>query len=222
MKKNEHGGAGLIVLVVLAAMVAVMAFTVAGAYGYVNGLRSEGVEREAQLTTQYLSNQNYLSAYVSGFYEQVGVANLKSEKMDQILLDAVKGRYEDNGGFAPNGAFFSGIMEAYPDLKGLDVYDKIMNYVSAGREGYRAIQEKLLDMVRAYDVYRNDGYVQSWVIKNIVGVPSERLEARVGDKVARGMDARDRMLMIVLTSDTKKAYETGVMEPLQPVPPPKK
>lgn len=216
MRKNERGGAGLIVLAVIAVLVGVVGFAAISAYGYVNSLRTESVEREAQLSAQYQSNQNYLSNFQAGFYEQVGVSNLKSEKMDQILIDAVKGRYEKNGGFAPNGAFFSAIKEAYPDLKGLDVYDKIMNYVAAGREGYRAMQDKLLDMVRAYDVYRNDGFVQSMIIAKVVGVPSERLEARIGDKVVKGMEARDKMLQIVLTSDAKKAYETGVMEPMQP------
>ena len=87
---SEKGVAGWIVLVVLAAIIGSgLVF-----YGYINGLRSESVKREAQLSAQYQSNQNYLSTYISGFYEQIGVANLKSEKMDQILSDAVKGRYE--------------------------------------------------------------------------------------------------------------------------------
>ncbi len=178
-----------------------------------NGARTDGVKREAGLTAQYLDNQNYLSAYVSGFYEQVGVANLKSEKLDQILSDAVKGRY-DEGGFSVGSSFFTGIMEAYPNLAGLNIYDKIVDYVAAGREGYRGKQSKLLDMLREYDTWRESGLLHSWVVGKL-GFPSQRLEARVGQEVWRGKDARDRMYLIVLTSNTRKAYETGTMEPLE-------
>lgn len=219
--KNERGvlGLGLIVGLCLLAGVVVVGLSF---YGYLNGLRSEGVRRETQLSAQYLSNQNYLSSYVSGFYEQLGVAGLKSDKMDQILLDAVKGRYEKNGGFAPNGAFFSAIVEAYPDVKGLNVFDKIVDYVSAGREGYRATQDKLLDMLRSYDAWRGDGFVQSYLVERVLGVPSKRLEARIGDQTLIGPDARNKMYQIVLASDAKKAYETGVMDPLQVPTSPKK
>jgi hypothetical protein len=52
-------------------------------------------------------------------------------------------------------------------------------------------------------------------VSGILGVPSERLEARIGDQVLRGMAARDKMFQIVLASEAKHAYETGTMEPLQ-------
>src|SRR3989338_1261140 len=140
-------------LIVLAVILGVFVLGGCSAYGYANGVRNEGIGRETQLTAQYLSNQNYLSTYISGFYEQMGVANLKSEKMDQILTDAVKGRYED-GGMNVGSSFFTGIVEAYPDISGLNIYDKIVDYVAAGREGYRATQDKLLDQLRQYDTWR--------------------------------------------------------------------
>ena len=203
MKKLLILGGILVVFVVIGLVI----------FSMFNGARTDGVKREAGLTAQYLDKQNYLSAYVSGFYEQIGVANLKSEKLDQILSDAVKGRY-DEGGFSVGSSFFTGIVEAYPNLVGLDIYDKIVDYVSAGREGYRGKQSKLLDMLREYDTWRESGLVHSRIVGKL-GFPSERLEARVGNEVWRGKDARDRMFLIVTTSGTRKAYETGTMEPLE-------
>lgn len=184
-------------------------------YSFLNTLRNQSVDYENQLNKQYLANQAYLSAFVAGFYEQMGVAGMKSDKMDKILMDAVKGRYEQQGGFKnPEGAFFSAIKEAYPDVSGLNIYDKIIDYVSSKREGYRADQEKLLDMLRSYDSWRQKGIVQSFMVKSILGIPSERLEARIGDNVTRGAAARDQMFRIVLTEGTAEAYQTGKMKPL--------
>lgn len=197
---------GLIVLIVL------FFIGIAG-YSKVNSLRNTGVAYETQLTAQYLANQAYLSAYVGGFYEQVGVANLKSDKMDKILLDAVKGRY-DKEGFSSKGAFFSALREAYPDISGLNVYDKIIDYIQSKREGYRANQEKLLDMLRSCDNWRQSDIISSFIIKNILGIPSDRLEARIGDKVYKGQAARDKMYQIVLTEGIDKIYETGKMKAL--------
>lgn len=202
-------------LITLGAVFGVLFLGVCSAYGYVNSVRNEGIGRETQLSAQYTSNQNYLSSYISGFYEQVGVANLKSEKMDQILTDAVKGRYED-GGMNVGSSIFTAIVEAYPDISGLSIYDKMMDYISAGREGYRATQDKLSDQLGQYDNWRGQDAFRQWVVGSILGFPSDFLEARIGTTVYRGKEARDKMWQIVLTSDAKRAYETGEMEPLSP------
>lgn len=210
MKRGFIGVGAAIAIVVLAFLV----FVCVSLYSYANTLRNQSVGYETQLTAQYLANQAYLSAYVGGFYEQVGIANLKSEKMDKILTDAVKGRYEKSGGFSPNGALFSAIKEAYPDLGGLNIFDKMMDYISSKREGYRADQQKLLDMLRSYDKWREEGILQSWIIKSILNVPSERLEARIGESVLKGQSARDKMYQIVLTEGITESYQKGTMKAL--------
>jgi hypothetical protein len=191
----------------------VLAFSL---YSYVNSTRSAGITHETGLNAQYLDNQNELSSFKSSFYEQIGVANLKSDKLDKILEDAVKGRYEGKMEPGTGGAMFSAITEAYPNLQGqLDLYDRIVDFVRAGREAYKQKQSKLLDQLRAYDKWRQDGIVRSFIVRNVLGIPSDALEARIGTTVARGQAARDQMYVIVLTSDTKKAYETGVDEPMK-------
>jgi hypothetical protein len=211
MKKDA--GSTKVILVVLAAFFGAIIFAGLGIYGYINGIRTEGIDYETRLNAQYLDNQNILSEFISGFYEQLGLANLKSEKMDKIITDAVVGRYGEKG-FSSGGAFIAAIKEAYPDTAGLNIYDKIVDYVKAKREGYRATQSKLLDMLRAYDKWRNDGIVQSWIVKNFLGIPSDRLEARIGTKISRGTEARDQMYLIVLAEQATTAYETGKMAPL--------
>lgn len=185
---------------------------IVGVYAKFNGINNKSVDMQTALSAQYQDNQNYLSAYISGFYEQIGVADAKSEKFDQILEDAVKGRYE-NGPQGQGGQMFSAMVEAYPDLKGLDIYDKITTYVASQREGYRQQQSKLLDMLRNFDKYRSTGLINKQLIK-LMGIPGDDLRATIGDDTVRGQAALDRMYRIVLTSDTKKAYETGEMEPL--------
>lgn len=167
--------------------------------------KSQGVDKETQLTAQYRDNQNTLSAYIAGFYEQTGVAKVKSDKLNAILLDAVKGRYEGKMSPGTGGAFFSAITEAYPDLSALNIYDKIVDYVSAGREGYKNKQTLLLDRIRDYDNWRNKGlFHPGWV--KLAGFPSTNLEA--GPDVT-GSAALVKMKQIVLTSQARKAYETG-------------
>ncbi len=212
MKTSRNPKGFTVVGGVILALLVVLVGAGLALYGYANALRSEDVNWSTQLNAQYLSNQNYLSAYVSGFYEQLGLVKYKSEKMNEILLNYAKARGEKG---AVSQAFLAAVVEAVPDLKGLNIADKMLAYVQSGREGYRATQDKLLDMLRSYDKWREDGYVQSWIIANVIGAPSERLEARIGAMVYRGKEAREKMYVIVLASDAKKAYGTGTMEPLQ-------
>ena len=185
-------------------------------YGYVNNIWNEGVAQERQLTAQYLDNQNELSAYISGFYELVGVAQAEGEVLDQILLDAVKGRY-DEAGFAVDSPLFAAIAEAYPEAGVAELmanWGKVQDYISAGREAYKAKQSKLLDQLRVYDTWRQTGLIRRSIVQ-ILGFPSQNLEARVGQLALTGEMARIKMYQIVLTSEAIEAYETGVMDPLQ-------
>lgn len=201
---------------VIGGFLVVLLLMAAAVYSYCNGLYRQGIDMETRLNAQYLDNQNELSTYIASFYEQIGVANLKSDKMDQILTDAIKGRYDKNGSVEPGrGQMFSAIVEAYPNLD-LSVYDKIIDFIRAGREAYKQKQSKLLDMLRAYDKWRKDGYFQQWALRSL-GFPSEALEARIGTNVKRGQAALDQMYLIVLTGAALDAYESGRMDPL-PVP----
>lgn len=212
--KPGKGMVGMIIGLGVLVMLAVIGLSM---YDYANSVRNEGISLELKLSAQYQDNQNELSTFISNFREQMGISERKAEKIQEILVGAIKGRYESkngNVGYGKGSPFFSAIMEAYPDLKGLDTYDKVASLVSSGREAYKSKQTKLLDQLRSYDNWRKQGFVRSWLV-NQLGFPSENLESRIGTKVSRGKDARDQMYLIVLASEARDAYETGTLEPLK-------
>jgi hypothetical protein len=202
----------VILLTVIVSCLAVGAMV----YGYANGLRNEGLEQEFALNAQYLDNQNYLSAYISGFYEQVDVVGAQTNALEDILLEAVKGRY-DQDGFGTGSPMFVAIAEAYPEAgvaELMENWGKIQDYIASQREGYRNQQSKLLDMLRAYDTWRTKGFIQQLIVNNLLGFPTDNLVARIGDQQYVGPVAREKMFQIILNPSAIEAYEDGVMEPL--------
>lgn len=209
MSKGMMVGVGAVGIMILVTLLV---------YSMFNGIVKDGVKRETALSAAYLDNQNELSKFISGFHEQFGIAEAKSEKLDEILSNAVKGRYESGSsaavpGAAGNTALFSAMVEAYPDLSGLDSYDRVMDYVAAGRESYKQHQTKLLDMIREYDTWRRSGIIHRQLVK-VAGFPSSDLRAQVGELVVKGDEALEQMRVIVTVDDAKTAYTTGTMEPL--------
>ena len=217
MQRKEHDmkignmniGKGLIAAGVSVGVVLILGMSL---YGMFNGINKDGVKRETALSATYSDNQNELSKFQSGFYEMLGVADAKSTQMDKILSDAVKGRY-DNAPQGQGGQFFSAMIEAYPDLAGLNVYDKVIDYVAAGRESYKQQQSKLLDMLREYDTWRRSGLIHKQFVK-VSGFPSSDLRAQIGAKAVTGEAALEQMRLIVTTSSTQEAYTTGTQEPM--------
>lgn len=177
--------------------------------------KSIGVDKETQLTAQYKDNENTLSAYIAGFYEQTGIAKVKADKLDAILIEAVKGRYDGKLAPGTGGAFFSAITEAYPDLSALNIYDKIVDYVAAGREKYKNVQTKLLDLIRDYDNWRKSGLIHPmWV--RWAGFPSDNLETSPS---VTGAGALVKMKQLVIVGQAEKSYETGTDQILVPTGP---
>lgn len=184
-------------------------------FPWYNSLRNQGIDQVNVLNATYQSNQNELSQYAASFYEQIGVVQAKSDKMDQIIKDAVSGRY-DNGSSAVEavrgGSFFSAVVEAYPQLGGLDVYDKVVTFVQGGREAFKNKQNILLDQIRTFDSWRQKGIIRSRLVS--FSDPMQRLEARIGTTVVRGQAALDQMKLIVTDAATNKAFQTGQGAPL--------
>ena len=204
----------LIITGVIIAAIAAVGFSL---YGFFNSLNSQRVQYETSLTASYQKNQTELDTYVKQIKEAVGIANLKSDKLDQVLRNAVSGRYGDSNAAGnrqgQGGAFFSAIVEAYPDIRGqLDLYDRIAERVFSGREAFKQKQNALLGEVQAYEVSMNDGLVQSIMIKRVIGAPTDLLQARIGTKVLRGQAALDQIRLVVTSKGTNESFESGQEE----------
>lgn len=202
-------------LIVAGGVILLLLITAMTMFGKVNSLRNSVVQKEAALIAQYQDNQNELSNYILSFKESMGVAAKGSERLEEILTEAIKGRYDGNMAPGTGGSMFSAITEAYPDLTATtESYNKVQDLVVSGREGYKNKQTKLLDMIRDYNTFRESDIVNSWIIKTLLKAPTDRLEVTVGDNTFRGRDALDKISQIVLTKDAVKSYETGETEAL--------
>lgn len=181
----------------------------------ISSIKSTGVSKETALSAQYRDNQNYLSSYINGFYEKVNVVVAQKDALNNILLDAVKGRYDGKMQPGTSGSLFSAISEAYPNLDGLSKsYQQIQDYISGGRAGYRDMQSKLLDMLRDYDNWRNGGLFHPMFV-SMAGFPSSNLEAIVnGQPTLHGSAAEDKMKELVLAGQATTAYQTGTDQAL--------
>ena len=198
-------------LILLLAVVAALAVVGMSLYGYAVSINNQAVAYETRLSTEYRSVQVEVSNYVSTFYEQTGLAKAKSEKMDNIIRGAIEGRFGDDP--KQGQALLNAVSEAYPDTKGLDIYDKILPTVAAGREGIRNKQNQLLDEARSYDSWRKQGVFRRYVLSGVY--PSKDLSIKVGDRMIYAQEALDHLKEPVVTSSTSTAFETGKMEPLK-------
>lgn len=191
----------------------VIFFGAVGSYGYVNGVRNTLIAQETNLSALYRDNQNGLSSYVSGFYEQVGIADRKSAQLDKIISDAIKGRYDGKTSAQPgSGQLFSAIQEAYPNID-LSTYDRIQEYIQKSRNEFKGAQTRLLGTVAQYENTRKQGFIKS-TVANALGFPSDTLQARVDGKVLYGRTALEQIQQIVLDDTTSAAFGSGKMQPL--------
>lgn len=202
------------VLISIGVVVVTIFIAIASVIGYINSIRDEGIAKENGLEQQYQTNQNELSTYTATILESLGVADRGTSKQKEIIVEAVKGRYDGAMQPGTGGAYFSAITEAYPTQTGTpEAYGKVQDQITAGRTAYKNTQNKLLDQIRAYENWKDQGFPRSIVI-SFLGFPSNSLEARVGDTKYKGEDALDYMKRLVLTDDAVASYETGRTAPL--------
>jgi hypothetical protein len=177
-------------------------------------LRNEGRRQELALTAQYNTMQAGYGQFRTSIYDQVSIAREKRDAMDKILVDAVSGRYnKGNSAQIDRAALFSAIKEAYPDLGGLDIYDKILTAIQQGREKFAQDQSKMQTMIQDYNEWRTTGSFLHPIFAGWM-FPSDSLEARTGDKVARGQEALDKMSRVIVSAETSDIFDSGEDKPL--------
>jgi len=213
-----------IALISLAVVLILIVGVVAGlAYYIFISLPNQELGYVTSLNAQYVMNQNDLSEFISGYDEQFGAYASALKGLDTFMVDAVKGRYDvrdaagNPTGDLDAGLFINVIVEAYPDTTGItDLAQRLMDYIAAQRAEFKNNQDKLLDMLRVYDAWRQER-PRCYFLNMAGGNPSDRLVARIGGQTYTGQEALDKMWTIVLASDAKEAFETGTMEPLTPL-----
>ncbi len=181
-------------------------------------VRNEGAEKEPALSQQFNSTVAFYGQLRQSVADQLSVSREKSNAMDAILSDAVKGRYDMPGqpGVVDRQAVFSAIKEAYPDTSGLNIYDRVLENIQAGRQHFANQQVQLQDMVRDYKTWCTTGslFHPYWVKK--LGFPRNNLVAKIGDKEYHGQAALDKMSQVIIDQDTIQIFRTGVDKPMTP------
>lgn len=207
---NKHRG-----LVIGGAILIVFLIVGISFFSKYNGLRNTAISKETALVSQYQDNQNELSNYIVQFKESMGVADIGSERLEAILVEAVKGRYDGEMQPGTGGTMFSAISEAYPDLTATaESYAKVQDLVVSGREAYKNKQSKLLDMIRDYDSWRKTDVFNSWMITTFGLAPSDTLTITIGSGKLEKQEALDKIRQIVLVQESIDSYDTGIIEPL--------
>lgn len=176
-----------------------------------NSAKNNGEKKQTVLNAQYLNNQNYLSDCITKVNGVAGVAITNAEKTQEILTEAMKGRYDGNSSAQPDkGALFSAIAEAYPDLSNVNnQFEKVGNVIVGCRTDYRDQQTLLLSKLESFDKWRKGSWTARRYASNF---PNDSLVARVGKERFVGDEALKKMYEIVLTEDTVEAYTSGTID----------
>ena len=201
-------------LIVLGVIAAVLFGLGAWAINTYTGIRNEGRHQELAMTAKYKAVQASYGQDRLAFTDQLGIAREKRDAMDSIITDAVSGRYNKSGSpQVDNGKLFSAIREAYPDLAGLNIYDKVLDFVTKMRNKFAQDQAQVATLVQNYNEWRTTGSLLHPTFVKWAGFPSESLELRIGDKVYRGQEALDKMSRPIVGGDTNEIFDSGEDKP---------
>ncbi len=107
--------------------------------------RSDCVRLENRVVAQYKQNQNNYDNMWKKFKEMAQVPEQYVEDMKKIWGDTMKGRYGEQG----SQAVFQFIREHNPQLDAA-VYTRLQAAIEAGRNGFAADQQQLIDIKREY------------------------------------------------------------------------
>ena len=200
--------------IVIGVIAALVIGLVSWGIGTYTNIRNEGTRTELSITAKYKAMQTSYGQDRLAFTDQIGIAREKRDAMDKILTDAVSGRYNKPGSpQVDNGKLFSAITEAYPDLAGLNIYDKIADFVTKMRSKFAQDQAQIAEMIKDYNTWRQTGSFLHPTLVGWAGFPSDALEMQANGNVYRGKDALDRMSRPIIGSDTGQIFDTGVDQP---------
>lgn len=187
-------------------------------YGYVNSTRDAAITKEFDLNALYVSNMSQLSSSALKVSETLGVADRSANKMNEIFLNAIQGRYGDklDQEFEGESMFnVLAITEDNPDLTAnAESYAKVQDVIIAEREKFKSKQDALTSRVGEYRSWMKKGFVRSSIITTL-GFPSDDLVVPRADGTnLYGRTALDWMGKGVQEASAVEAFETGTQKPI--------
>ncbi len=201
-------------LIVIGVIAAVVLGLVGWGISTYTEIRNDGRNTELSITAKYKAMQASYGQDRLALTDQLGIAREKRDAMDKILTDAVSGRYNKPGSpQVDNGKLFSAITEAYPDLTGLNIFDKVSDFVGQMRSKFAQDQAQIAEMIRDYNSWRTTGSFLHPTFVDWAGFPSDALEMQANGNTYRGKEALDRMSRPIIGSDTGVIFDTGVDQP---------
>lgn len=201
-------------LIVIGVIAAVVLGLVGWGISTYTSIRNDGRNTELSITAKYKAMQSSYGQDRLAFTDMIGIAREKRDAMDKILTDAVSGRYNKPGSpQVDNGKLFSAITEAYPDLTGLNIFDKVSDFVGQMRSKFAQDQAQIAEMIRDYNSWRTTGSFLHPTFVSWAGFPSDALEMQANGNTYRGKEALEKMSRPIIGSDTGVIFDTGVDQP---------
>ncbi|MFN8553092.1 MAG: hypothetical protein U0103_16590 [Candidatus Obscuribacterales bacterium] len=175
------------------------------------GERNAGIEQELGMVSQWNAMQARYSQGRLAVVDGLNIAGKHKDGLVQLLKSGVgrRSRFTDNDGRLDRNRFISVVREAYPELDGLQVYDRLLIEVQALRQAFAGDQDKLHDMVRGYETWRTTGGLFHPFIVEQLGFPSRLLEIHIGNTVLTGPDALDKLSRAIISKDAADIFESG-------------
>ena len=174
-----------------------------------NGVTNTGNKLESQLSATYNSGAATLSACQKKTANAVGVTKAQSAALDKIIADAASGRY-GAGAQINEKAILGAIVEAYPNLSGLDKsFQDAMVIITGCQDDFLGAQKDVQDKVREFNSWRTG----SWTARTFGSeFPNENLYVRLPGINLNGQAALDKISMPIVDTVTSEAYVTGEQE----------
>ena len=173
---------------------------------------SEGNKKEATLSTLYADGAVKLSTCLVNTSQAANVAQAESEALQEVFAAAISARdYSTAAGGVDEGALFSAIVEAYPNVDGLqDTFQQVISVIVGCRADYAKAQTRVQVAVAEFNNWRTG----SWTVRTFGGedFPNENLYVSIGDTQATGQEALDIINTPIVDNSTITAYENGVIE----------
>ena len=137
--------------------------------------------------------ENILAQGALKVQEVAQVPGMMTDDLARVSREAMAGRYGTQG----SQAVFQWIQENYPGQLSPSLYIQIQQVIEAFRDKFTNAQTKFIDVKRSYET--NLGYLWKGFWLKIAGYPKIDLEK----------------FQIISSDSAKKAFETGIDEPLK-------